>query len=79
MAKVNSLTLKLCYIYIVQFFARICNMDFLFSAQFTKLTSKNLNTLQNKAVKIIGGGRYSNRAMHFYSKFCLKTPYLCSN
>ena len=30
---------------------------------------RKLGTLQNKAVKIIGGSRYSNRATPFYSKF----------
>ena len=34
-----------------------------------KTDIKKLGTLQNKAVKIIGGGRYSDRPTPFYSKF----------
>ena len=32
---------------------------------------KNLSTLQNKAVKNVGGGKYHDRATQFYAKLCI--------
>ena len=49
-------------------FILICCMVYQFGVLPTNLTYQNYKHLKNKAVKIIGGGKYMDHATPFYSK-----------